>query len=197
MSALPKKRFTPAEYAAHELTATCKHEYFDGELFSMAGGTPEHSKIAANCTLEVGSHLRGKPCQVYTSDLMISVEATGLRTYPDMSVICGPMLRDPEVPVAVTNPSVIFEVVSPTTEAYDRGRKSWNYARIPSLQTLVLVSSTRRQIEVRERQTDGSWLLRTYTEAGETVPLPRLGVSLTVEAVYAGVELPELSENEA
>lgn len=180
--------YTPAEYLALEQTAAYKSEYYAGEIFAMAGGSPEHSRIGGNVFGELFAALKGRPCQPYNSDLMVTV-ATGLRTYPDVSVVCGPLERDPEVPTAVTNPAVIFEVISPSTEAYDRGVKTEHYQKIASLRTLVLVASTHRHIEVRERQPDGSWILRSFVDGGEIVPLTHLSTELSVDAIYEGVDL--------
>ncbi len=189
MSAAPKLRFSPEEYFALEEKAPYKSEYFDGEIFAMAGGTPEHGALAVNCAALVKVGLRGKPCQPYSSDVMVSVMATGLRTYPDLSVACGVLERDPKIPTAITNPSAIFEVVSPSTEAYDRGKKAENYRRIPSLKALVLIASTRHHVEVQERQADGSWHLRETTALTDSVAIASLGIELPMADLYEGVEM--------
>ncbi len=191
MSAQPKIRFSPAEYAALEEKAEYKSQYYDGEIFAMAGGTYEHSALAGNVFGRLFSRLDGKPCQPYNSDLMVSILETGLRTYPDVSVVCGQREMDPEVKVAVTNPTVLVEVLSPSTEAYDRGTKAEHYRKIPSLKCLILVASTRRHVEVYERREDGAWVLREYSGAGQSVPVASLGLELAMEEIYRGVELPE------
>ena len=157
----------------------------------MAGGTPEHGRLGGNTFVALHSRLRGKPCQPYNSDVMVSVLATGLRTYPDISVVCGPLERDPKIPNAVTNPTGVFEIVSPSTEAYDRGKKSEHYRQIASLKTLVLIASTRHHVEVQERQADGSWSLRETTALTGSVAIPSLGIELPMAEIYEGVPITD------
>src|SRR5690348_15361343 len=123
-----QKRYTPEEYYRLEIEAEGKSDYFDGEIFAMAGGTPAHSRIAINLAREVDIRIEGGPCSTYNSDLRLKVSATGLRTYPDLTVYCQELKSDPEDPFSSTylNPSVIFEILSKSTEAYDRGFKLEN-----------------------------------------------------------------------
>jgi Uma2 family endonuclease len=174
---------TFAEYLALEAKSETKHELVNGEIFAMAGGTPEHSRLAANVIGELGSALRGRPCATFTSDLRVRVLATGLATYPDASVVCGRMEVDPEDKNTVTNPVVLVEVLSDSTEAYDRNDKLAHYRRIPSLRDYLLVSQHERRIEHYHRNDDGTWTLRDVGEGGE-VRLASIGCSLAVDAVY-------------
>jgi Uma2 family endonuclease len=126
MSLPPRKRYTPQEYYALEREAAYKSDYYDGEIFAMAGGTIAHSLICSNLVREVGNRLKGGPCAAYESNLRLKVQATGLRCYPDVGVYCGAMERDPDDPKSETviNPTVLIEVLSESTEAYDRGFKA-------------------------------------------------------------------------
>src|SRR4051794_35245398 len=125
----PVKRFTPAEYYALEREADYKSDYYRGEIFAMAGGSAGHSLITANIGGEVRQRLKGKPCRAYESNLRLGVLATGLRCYPDLSIYCGPLQFDPEDKSGetATNPTLLFEVLSKSTEGYDRGAKAENY----------------------------------------------------------------------
>lgn len=164
-----------------------KNEYFDGHILAMAGGSPEHAFLASRMILALGKQLQGKPCQPYGSDLRARVEATSLTTYPDVLVVCGRLRRDPEDPHSVLNPTVIVEVLSPSTEAYDRGEKFRHYRQIPSLKDYVLVSQGQAQVDHFERQSDDRWLLRS-AGAGEQITLASIGCVVAVDALYEGVE---------
>ncbi len=190
VSTLQKTRCTPAEYLALEEKAAYKSQYFDGGIFAMAGESPEHSAITVNVSSALKNHLAGRPCRPYSSDLMISVLPTGLRTYADVSVVCGKPEHDPEVKVAVTNPCVLVEVLSPSTEAFDLGTKASHCRKIPALKCLVYIPSTRSHVQVFERLTDVSWSVRDYSRPEERIHIACLGVELTVEEIYRGVDLP-------
>jgi Uma2 family endonuclease len=199
--AIPKtvKRYTPQEYYALERLADYKSDYYQGEIFAMAGGTARHSLITMNIGREVGNRLKGKPCRAYESNLRMAVLATGLRTYPDVSVYCGPLIfdkADDGVETAV-NPTVLFEVLSKSTEAYDRGLKSENYRRVESLRAYVLVSQDAPHAEIYERQTGGSWLLREVNTVGAALSIPALEIDLPLAEVYDGVEFPPPPETPA
>src|SRR2546422_7535750 len=159
MIAQPAGRLTEAEYLEFERSVESRNEFFDGEVFAMSGGTPLHSQIAANLIQVIGRRLSGGRCVVYTSDLRLKVEATGLFTYPDLSVICGPLQFAAGTDDTVVNPTVLVEVLSDSTEAYDRGKKFEHYRRIPALQEYLLVSQKEPRIEQFIRQPDDHWLL--------------------------------------
>ena len=175
---------TYAEYIAAEVVSQVRHEFLDGDVWEMAGGTPEHGALAAALIRELGATLRGKPCRVYTSDVRLRVVATGLSTYPDVSVVCGGLDTAAEDPDAITNPVVLVEVLSDSTEAYDRGAKAAHYRRIPSLREHVLVAQDEPRVEVYRRADGGRWEL-IETRPGEVVELASLGVRLEVSAIYA------------
>lgn len=188
----PITRCTPEEYLRRERDSTDKHEYYHGELFAMAGGSPDHSLIISNINREIGNRLKGKPCRVYENNLRIRIPRTTHYTYPDGSVICGERQFDPQDlrKETVLNPTLIVEVLSPSTEAWDRGGKFASYQQIESLREYVLVSSEKPLVETFLRQPGGTW---TYSAAPGRVGAVRvnsLGIELPLAEVYDGVEFP-------
>jgi len=171
----PIHRLTESEYLERERLADYKSEFFDGEVFAMSGGTPPHSQIAANLISEFNSKLKGRPCVVYTSDLRLKVEATGLLTYPDFSVICGPLQFAEGTDDTVVNPRLVGEVLSDSTEAYDRGKKFENYRQMPSLREYLLVSQKEARIEQSpaKRTEAGSCAMRLAWSPRSTFSLSR------------------------
>jgi Uma2 family endonuclease len=181
--AAPRHRYSYRDYRAVEEGNTVKHEFFDGEIYAMAGGTPEHAALCAEIIAAVRAALGDRPCRVFTSDLRVRVLETGLATYPDATVICGDIERDPEDALSAVNPVLLVEVLSSATEAYDRGEKLEHYRRIPSLEECVLVSQRERLIEVWRRGDGGSWR-RDEARAGRTAELASVGASLDVDRLY-------------
>jgi len=184
--AQPKTRYTPQEYYALERDAEYKSEYFDGEIFAMSGGTDEHSAIIGNIIIAVGLRLRGTDCAIRDSNLRMKVQATGLRTYPDAAVYCGKAEFDEEDKDGQTrlNPTVIFEVLSRSTEGYDRGTKFEHYQMIPSLKSYVLVSQWHARIDVFERQADSTWILRDASGIQARIAIAGIGIELPLAEVY-------------
>ncbi|MEN9578456.1 MAG: hypothetical protein RJA70_1465 [Pseudomonadota bacterium] len=174
---------TLAEYVAAELSADARHEYLRGEVFAMAGGSLEHAALASALARDVGAALRGKPCRVFSADARVRVEATDLTTYPDLSVVCGELQRAATDERAMLNPIVIFEVLSDSTEAYDRGAKASHYRSIPSLQEYVLVAQSEPRVEVQRRNANGHWEIHEFGP-GKHAALESLGISLAVDALY-------------
>lgn len=175
-------------YLAIERERDQKHEWFNGQVYAMAGGTLEHSALSAAMILALGQLADGRGCKVHSSDAKIRVLATGLATYADAAVVCGLMERDPQDRNAMTNPAVVVEVLSDGTEAYDRGEKFRHYRQIPSLRDYVLVSQHEPHVEVYSRGADGRWSL-TEATAGESFCVTALDGFISVDRVYAGVEL--------
>jgi Uma2 family endonuclease len=151
MPARPSARMTYEAYVAFEAASPTKHEWLEGEVVAMAGGTIEHGAVAMALGAALSNALRDRRCRVLSSDVRVRVKATGLSTYPDLSVVCHPLEVDPSDEHAVLNPSLIVEVLSESTEAYDRGAKAAHYRRIPSLREYVLVSQREPLIEVYRR----------------------------------------------
>lgn len=183
-----RQRFTFAEYVRLEEHGSTKHEFLAGEVWAMAGGSPTHAALAANLIAALTNGLAGRPCRVYTSDLRIRAPS-GLATYPDVTVICGRVETDPEDPTAhtVTNPAALFEVLSSSTEAYDRGEKLAQYKAIASVHTIGLVAHDAQRVEVWTRaESDGRWELAIHQagQASETAERPRLGMKVEVTAIY-------------
>jgi Uma2 family endonuclease len=178
-----KLKTTFAEYIAGENASDRKHQLVDGEVFDMGGGTPTHAALILAVGAELRALLRGKPCKPFASELR--VRAAGIATYPDCVVVCGPLQTDPEDANTVLNPTLLVEVLSDSTEAFDRGRKAEHYRRIPSLREYVLVSQHEPHIEV-VRRTERGWIL-LEAGAGGTLQLESVGCSLVVDAIYEGV----------
>src|SRR5262245_54952093 len=164
MSAAPKRKLTTAEYLAFERNAEQKHEFVNGEMFAMAGASPEHNSVTENLSIEIGSRLKGGPCRTYSRDLRVKVHRTGLYTYPDLIVVCGKPEFDPLHRDTLVNPQVVFEVLSPSTESYDRGAKFRHYQQLPSVREYVLVSQDRAQVDRFVRQPDETWVLTVFAD---------------------------------
>jgi Uma2 family endonuclease len=181
--------YTFAEYIRLEEDSSIKHEYLGGQIYAMAGGTIDHAALAAALLMRIGNALEGRPCRAYTSDLRIRVRKTGLATYPDASVVCGPVESDPESKHTVTNPVLLVEVTSKSTEQYDRTEKLDHYREIASLRECVLVSHRERAIEVHRRDEAGRWTVAVARE-GEKAELASVGCVLDVTALYDAATEP-------
>jgi Uma2 family endonuclease len=181
-AAASQRHYTLADYLSVEEMSSVRHEFVDGQIFAMAGGTPEHAALSAAILVLLGSRLGTGPCRAYSSDLRIRVLATGLATYPDAAVVCGDVVRDPESPTHVTNPSVLVEVLSPSTEEYDRGEKWGHLQQIEGLREYVLIAQDKRRVEVFVRA--GSEFRHVVHTSGETAEIPSLKVSFGVDQLY-------------
>jgi Uma2 family endonuclease len=177
-------RMTYAQYLAAEAASDVKHEFLSGEVYAMAGGTPEHAALAAGVIQELGAALRGKPCRVFSSDLRVRIDETNLSTYPDVTVVCGQLERAEVDKDAATNPVLIVEVLSDKSEAYDRGEKFAHYRRLPSLREYLLVSQKEPRLELYRKNEQGQWVLFEAV-AGQTLQLASLpDVALATDEVY-------------
>jgi Uma2 family endonuclease len=187
-SAFPLHRYTYQDYVALEEESSTRHEFLAGEIVAMASGTPEHAAMAAEVVGQLRDQLRGGDCRVFTSDLGVRVSATGLATYPDVSVVCGPTERDPQKKTNVTNPRILVEVTSDSTEDYDRGEKLSHYRQIPSLEAVVVVSHREPRVDVWSRQSS-SWL-HQVARAGD---LAKVGAicELDVDAIWRAALEPK------
>lgn len=196
--AAKQPRKTIQEFYRIENDATEKHEFRNGEILAMSGGSPRHALIAANTIWQLRQRLMGKPCIPYGSDLRIRMTGRERTAYPDVSIICGPIQYDPDDKAkhTVLNPRVIVELLSETTEAYDRGDKFAAYRDVPSLEEYVLVSQSEPRIETFVKQTDGSWRLSFFKGIDGTGIIQSIGVELPLAQVYADVDfssdVPEL-----
>lgn len=196
MSVLSRPHVTPEEYLEQERKAPYKSQYYKGQIYAMVGATSSHSLITGNLIRVIGNQLKGRPCVVHTSDMRINVSATGLYTYPDVSALCGePRFLDDRQDTLL-NPTVIFEVLSRSTELYDRGKKFEHYRSIPSLREYVLLSQARPRIEVFSRKTDGSWGLSEATGLDSQIEIGSISCILHLAEVYDKVELRPEEEAE-
>ena len=173
--------FTPEEYFSWEEQQLEKHELIDGRVYAMSGGTQNHSAIKLNVGSLIRSHLRGSPCRVFNSDLKVNILNTPNYTYPDLSVTCDD--RDREHPLYITYPCLIVEVLSDSTEAYDRGKKFEKYRRNPNLVDYVLVSSDEIAIDIYHKNAAGEWVILSYRE-GDIVEFQSINLSLSIEQLY-------------
>jgi len=187
MSVQLKPRYSPEEYLALERAAEHKSEYFDGEIFAMAGASEEHNLITVNLSRELSTQLKGRPCRTYSNDMRVKVDASGLYTYPDVVVVCGERQFEDAQVDTLLNPTLIVEVLSPSTEAYDRGQKFRLYRGLASLKTYVLVAQDTPQVERYERQPDDQWLLSEAQNLEDALPLPGIGCHLALSEVYDNV----------
>ncbi|MBK9256187.1 MAG: Uma2 family endonuclease [Saprospiraceae bacterium] len=183
-----KKSVSEYEYLEMEISSLEKHEYYQGEIFAMAGATVEHNRIATNITGEIYAKLKGKNCNVFNSDLRIHVESNSLYTYPDISVVCGEIEKLPDTFDTVTNPTLIIEVLSASTKDYDRGTKFMLYRDILSLKEYTVIDSTGNiHIEKWYKGEDGLWILNEFKSMEDVVKLESLHIDLNMEDVYRGV----------
>ncbi|MCB9763708.1 MAG: Uma2 family endonuclease [Alphaproteobacteria bacterium] len=190
MAEAAQKLLSYEEYLALERRTGVKHEFLDGAVVAMSGGSGTHATLIRNAITQVVLGLGAGPCQFFTSDRRIRVEDTGLATYPDVSVFCEPLRTHPEDPQAAVNPTLLIEVLSPSTEGWDRGDKFKHYSRIPELRDYVLVSQHEVLIERFSRNPDGTWTLRRLGP-GAVLKAADCALEIDVDALYAGVELTE------
>jgi Uma2 family endonuclease len=189
MSRQIKPYVTPEEYLALERKAEDKSEYLHGEIFAMTGASRKHNLISINTASSLNQQLRGRPCEVYVSDMRVKVTDRGLYTYPDVVVVCdGPKFED-EYLDTLLNPTVLFEILSKTTERYDRIAKSAYYRTVQSLAEYLLVSQDDYRIEQYVRRPDGHWLLTDIRGLENVVELQSISCSLALRDVYDKVSL--------
>lgn len=187
----PNKRYiTREEYLTQERAAEYKSEYLDGEVVAMTGASREHNLIATNIIISLGQQLKGRPCELYPSDMRVFIPATNKYTYPDVVAVCvEPQFEDSYVDTLL-NPVLIIEVLSDSTEAYDRGKKFRDYRSVASLAEYILVSQDESRIEQYRRQADGSWQLTEKRFLEDAVELEAIESRLILRDVYDKVSLP-------
>jgi Uma2 family endonuclease len=190
MSSVPKRLLTPEEYLARERVASYRSEFYRGEIFAMAGGSEQHALIKDNVAGETRGHLKGITCRVMTSDIRVRVSDTGLYTYPDVTVVCGESQYDDEVRDTLLNPRVLMEVLSKSTEQYDRGTKFELYKQIPALQEYILIAQDRPFVESYVRLADGSWEPTEFTELDATLVFASIPVQVPLAEIYRNVRFP-------
>ena len=197
MTVEPKRvKYTPAEYLALERAAETKSEYLDGEIVAMTGASRPHNLISGNLFREVSQQLRGDGCEVYINDMRVKVSRTGLYTYPDVVAACPPILFEDAEVDTLLNPVVIVEVRSPSTQAYDRGRKFAQYRLLDSLREYVLIAQDEARIERYVRQGD-LWVLSEMRGLDAVLPLGAIGCSVRLADIYERVNLPSHADRDA
>lgn len=195
MSLAPKPHIRFDAWLVAERAATQgRSEYLDGEIFAMSGGSEAHNLICGNVLREIGNRFKGRPCYVYTSDMKVRIESANLGAYPDAMAVCGERVFWDEGKDVITNPALIIEVLSDSTEAYDRGDKFAHYRTIPSLGAYLLLSQHRVSAELYLRQPDGDWLLSTYSDIQDKVPLIALDLEIPLAEIYDKVEFSRRAE---
>ena len=185
----PQHHFTVDEYLAFERTSDSRHEYYAGNIYVMVGGTEPHNLIAGNAFYCLKSQLRSRPCKVYTSDMRLKIAPTGLYTYPDVMALCGEVKLADDCRDMIENPQIVVEVLSPSTEAYDRGTKLDHYKRLESVTDCILISQDARRVEHHARGTDGRWRKTNVTGSG-IIRLASLGCEIPLDEIYDQIELP-------
>lgn len=184
MTGQPLERMSPEAYLAFERQAEVRHQYFEGEVFAMAGASERHNLIVTNLLIEIGLQLRDRPCRVYPGDLRVAVSETGPFYYPDVAALCAePRFLDAERDTLL-NPEVVVEVLSPSTEAFDRGLKFSHYRAMPSLKEVLFVAQDAPRVEHFARQADGRWLFSDYAGSGAVLELPSLGCRLELARIF-------------
>ncbi len=182
-----KSYIKPEEYLERERKTEFRSEYYNGEMFAMSGASKEHNIISTNLTWILESQLRDKPCQVFHSNLRVKVNPSGLYTYPDIIVVCGEQKFEDEELDTLLNPTLLIEILSDSTEDYDRGTKFVNYRQIDSLKEYVLVSQDKIKIEKYIRQGESNWLLTEESNSEKIIELPSVGCFLVFKEVYRNI----------
>jgi len=190
VSTQPKPFLTHEQYLEMERQAEYKSEYWRGEMFAMAGASPDHNLLAGNLLASLHHQLRGRPCVVFPSDMRVFIPATGLYTYPDVTVVCGGRRLADQHRDTLLNPVLVAEILSPSTESWDRGRKFEHYRTVESLQQYLLVAQDRLQVDLYTRQAEGTWLLREARRLKDTLDLESIGYRILLADLYDKVDLP-------
>lgn len=186
--AAKKEKISPELYLELERKAEFKSELINGEMYAMVGTTRKHNRIALNIATILNSMLKAKPCKVYISDLRVQINSTGLFTYPDLIITCGKEILTDKHKDTLTNPKCIIEVLSDSTEKYDRGEKFLNYQQIDSLQEYILVSQDQHRVETFLRQTDGKWLYESTEGLQSEFKISTADGSISLSEIYSNTE---------
>ena len=191
MSAIPKTKLTPEEYLEFERKAEERHEYFGGEIFAMSGAKRNHNKVSTNISGLIWQHLKGKDCESYSNDMRVFVPKTGLYTYPDVVVVCGEPKFQDKVFDTLLNPTLLIEVLSESTESYDRGKKFQHYRSIETLQEYVLVSQDEARIEKYVKHGDGFWLLSEAVGLDAEIEFASIECRIALAEVYDKIDFSD------
>lgn len=191
MSALPRKSWTVEQYLEFERASEAKHEFVGSAVFAMTGASENHNLIVANIIVSLGVQLRQRPCKIYPSDMLVQIADTGDFHYPDITIVCGEAQINRDKRDSLLNPTVIIEVLSPSTELYDRGKKFQNYRTLDSLQLYLLVAQDAARIECFTRQDEGLWLFVDTAGLAAVIELPSIGCTLSLADVYDKVSFTD------
>ena len=189
LKAYGKTLLTEQEYLQFEKESQQKHEFFRGEIFAMAGAGNNHNEIFSNLFIELGIQLKGKPCKPYGSDLRIHIPQNTLYTYPDISIICKELSASNDETDSTIEPTVLIEILSPSTSNYDRGAKFKLYRDIPTLKEYILIDSESISIESFRVNKTNHWELEEYKTREHTLAIPTLAINLTLSQIYEGTKL--------
>ncbi|HLU09658.1 MAG TPA: Uma2 family endonuclease [Oceanobacillus sp.] len=189
--ALPENYMTPEAYLKFERSSEIKHEYYGGEVFAMTGASRQHNLIVGNCAATLHTQLRKTPCEVFLCNMRVKIGSNALYIYPDISVVCGEPEFEDDFVDTLLNPTVIIEVLSPSTELYDRGRKFQHYRTLTSLQEYVLIAQDSYRVEHFIRQPNDEWLLSDAVTLDATIQLPSIQCQLALSDVYEKVTFEE------
>jgi Uma2 family endonuclease len=195
MSTARQTYLTPRQYLEIERQADHKSEYFAGEIFAMVGASREHNLLATNVTRDLSEQLKERDCEVYAADMRVKVDVTGLYTYPDIVVACDEPQFDDEAVDTLLNPTVLIEVLSDSTEAYDRGKKFAHYRKLKSLREYLLIAQDRCHVEHYVRQADNRWLLSETYEPNDQITLPSINCTLQLAEVYDKVKFEQAEDD--
>lgn len=188
MSVQPHPYITEEDYLLFERASSVKHEYYNGRIYAMTGAKESHNLINGNIIAALHPQLRQKPCRIYPNDMRVKVLKTGLNAYPDVVIICGQPQFTDATHDTITNPVVIFEILSASTERYDRGVKFQNYRTVETLQDYILIAQDHRHIEHFARQENGLWLLQEVTASHDAIRIQSVDCTLSIENVYEKVD---------
>jgi Uma2 family endonuclease len=185
---LQRRLFTVEEYLAIERADEFRNEYLEGEIYAMSGGSPEHSTIATNLTIEIGSQLKNRPCQAFSSDMKVRSATMSMFAYPDLTIVCDEPEFHDRYQDALLNPIVLFEVLSPSTEGYDRGPKFTHYQTIGSLRDYVLVAQDEPRMEHFVRHGESQWLLTTVEGLDAKLHIASIDCTILLSEAYHRVK---------
>ncbi len=193
MSSLAQSRYTPEHYLTLERQAKHRSEFINGYIFAMAGASRQHNLIAGNIFGELRNQLRGRPCEAYINDMRVKISATGLYTYPDVAALCGEPLFEDLQGDSLLNPSVIVEVLSDSTEAYDRGEKFAHYRRLESLRDYILIAQDKVRVEHFVRQ-GSNWVLSEASSLNSKISVASIDCEVVLQDIYERVQFPNTED---
>ncbi|KPV51081.1 hypothetical protein SE17_23260 [Kouleothrix aurantiaca] len=194
MTPQPKRHYSVEEYLDLQRSGVLKHEYYRGEIFALTGSSEAHNLILTNIVMSLGTQLRKRACKVYPSDMRLKIPKTGLYTYPDVSIVCGMPQFDDSKQDTLLDPIVVIEILSPSTERYDRGKKFQNYRTVNSLQEYLLVSQDDYHIDHYTNQNNGTWLLKTYSGKDAVLFVKAIDCTMLLDDVYDKVDIADSDE---